>query len=95
MKMTTNYGNTGALGGASKNADEQIAELRAQVEKLMGERVTPVVSDVAAKAGAAAQQARDFAKAQVDTVATTISERPLTALAIALGIGYVLGRGTR
>jgi hypothetical protein len=44
MKMTTNYGNTGALGGASKNADEQIAELRAQVEKLMGERVTPVVS---------------------------------------------------
>jgi ElaB/YqjD/DUF883 family membrane-anchored ribosome-binding protein len=93
--MTTDYGNKGTLGGASKNADEQIAELRAQVEKLMGERVTPVVSDVAAKAGVAAQHAKDFAKAQVDTVATTISERPLTALAIALGIGYFLGRGTR
>ena len=93
--MTTDYGNSGAMGGAPKSADAQIAELRAQVETLMRERVTPVVSDVAAKAGVAAQQAKDFAKAQVDTVATTISERPLTALAVALGVGYFLGRGTR
>jgi ElaB/YqjD/DUF883 family membrane-anchored ribosome-binding protein len=93
--MSTDYGNKGALGDAPKDANAQIAELRAQVEKLMGERVTPLVSDVAATAGGAAQQAKDFAKAQVDTVATTISERPLTALAIALGIGYFLGRGTR
>lgn len=92
--MTTDFGNNGTLGGA-KNADAQIAELRSQVEALMKERVTPVVSDVAAKAGVAAQQAKDFAKAQVDTVATTISERPLTALAVALGVGYFLGRGTR
>jgi ElaB/YqjD/DUF883 family membrane-anchored ribosome-binding protein len=91
----TDYGNSGALGGGPKSADAQIAELRAQVEKLMSERVTPAVSDVAAKAGVAAQQAKDFAKAQVDTVATTISERPLTALAVALGVGYFLGRGTR
>jgi ElaB/YqjD/DUF883 family membrane-anchored ribosome-binding protein len=90
----TDYGNS-ALGGASKSADAQIAELRAQVETLMKDRVTPAISDVAAKAGVAAQQAKDFAKAQVDTVATTISERPLTALAVALGIGYFLGRGTR
>jgi ElaB/YqjD/DUF883 family membrane-anchored ribosome-binding protein len=93
--MTTDFGNNGALGGAAKDAETQIAELRAQVERLMSDRITPAISDVAAKAGVAAQQAKDFAKAQVDTVAATISERPLTALAVALGIGYFLGRGTR
>jgi ElaB/YqjD/DUF883 family membrane-anchored ribosome-binding protein len=86
--MTTDF-------GQGKDSNAQIAELRAQVEQLMNERVTPVMGDVAAKAGEAAQQAKDFAKAQMDTVATTISQRPLTALAIAIGIGYVLGRGAR
>jgi ElaB/YqjD/DUF883 family membrane-anchored ribosome-binding protein len=95
--MAADFSPAGGLGSQSrpKDSNEQIAELRTQVEQLMRERVTPAMGDVAARAGEAAQQAREFAQKQVDTVATTISERPLTAVAIAIGIGYCLGRGTR
>jgi ElaB/YqjD/DUF883 family membrane-anchored ribosome-binding protein len=87
----------GPQGGQRRDEDpnERIAQLRSQVEELMRERVAPAMGDAAARAGEAAQQAKDFAEAQVDTVEKTIRERPLTALAIAVGVGYFFGRSTR
>ena len=74
---------------------EEIARLRAQVEQLMHDRVTPAVADVAGRAGEAAYQARDYAQAKVDSVARSVRDRPLTALAIAAGVGYFIGRVSR
>jgi ElaB/YqjD/DUF883 family membrane-anchored ribosome-binding protein len=74
---------------------EEIARLRAQVERLMRDRVTPAVADAAGRAEEAAYQARDYAQAKVETVARSVRERPLTALAIAAGVGYLLGRASR
>jgi ElaB/YqjD/DUF883 family membrane-anchored ribosome-binding protein len=74
---------------------EEVARLRAQVEQLMRDRVTPAVADAAGRAEEAAYQARDYAQAKVESVARSVRERPLTALAIAAGIGYLLGRVSR
>ena len=74
---------------------EEIARLRAQVEQLMRDRVTPAVADAAGRAEEAAYQARDYAQAKVETVARSVRERPLTALAIAAGVGYFIGRVSR
>ena len=74
---------------------EEIARLRAQVEQLMRDRVTPAVADAAGRAEEAAYQARDYAQAKVERVARSVRERPLTALAIAAGVGYLLGRVSR
>ena len=74
---------------------EEIARLRAQVEQLMRDRVTPAVADAAGRAEEAAYQARDYAKARVESVARSVRERPLTALAIAAGVGYFIGRVSR
>lgn len=71
---------------------EEIARLRAQVEQLMRDRVTPAVADAAGRAEEAAYQARDYAQAKVESVARSVRARPLTALAIAAGVGYLLGR---
>src|SRR6266404_4165445 len=77
------------------DSKEEIARLRAQVERLMRDRVTPAVADAAGRAEEAAYQARDYAQAKVETVARSVRERPLTALAIAAGVGYFLGRVSR
>ena len=74
---------------------EEIARLRGQVEQLMRDRVTPAVADAAGRAEEAVYQARDYAQAKVDRVARSVRERPLTALAIAAGVGYLLGRVSR
>jgi len=99
--MPANPGHAGGLdeSGTDERRDddskEEIARLRAQVERLMRDRVTPAVADAAGRAEEAAYQARDYAHAKVETVARSVRERPLTALAIAAGVGYLLGRVSR
>jgi len=82
------------IGSASQNKtdSEQLAELRRQVEALMHERVAPVAGDVAARAGQAATQVRDYTKEKAEAFAETVSQRPLTAVAVAAAIGYLFGR---
>ena len=70
------------------DTQRQINQLQAQVETLMRERVTPAVTDMAGRADAAMRRGRE----QVEAVSGEVQERPLLAILIAAGIGYVLGR---
>ena len=66
----------------------QINQLREQVQTLMRERVTPAVTDVAGRADRAVSAARE----QAEALSGQVEERPLLAILIAAGIGYLLGR---
>jgi ElaB/YqjD/DUF883 family membrane-anchored ribosome-binding protein len=84
-----------AAAGASRVADdarEELARLRAQVERLMKERVTPALGDAADSVQDYAQRARDTIEDQADSLADTVRERPLVAVAVAAVGGYLLGR---
>jgi ElaB/YqjD/DUF883 family membrane-anchored ribosome-binding protein len=73
----------------------QIARLRAQVEALMKDRVTPAVADAAGRAEAAMYGAADAVREQAETVSGKVREQPLLAILIAAGVGYALGRVLR
>ena len=73
----------------------QIARLRAQVEALMKDRVTPAVADAAGRAEAAMYGAADTMREQAEAVSGKVREQPLMAILIAAGIGYALGRVLR
>lgn len=70
----------------------QIARLRAQVEALMKDRVTPAVADAAGRAEAAVYGAADTMREQAEAVSGKVREQPLLAILIAAGVGYALGR---
>ncbi len=78
--------------GAMPSHDEQIAELKAQLEALMRERVNSAAEQMAAKTGEIADQLRDYAREKTDAVAHAVSDRPLTAIAVAAAIGFLVGR---
>ncbi len=70
------------------DTQREINQLRGQVETLMRERVTPAVTDVAGRADTAIQRGRE----QVEAISDQVQERPLLAILVAGGIGYLLGR---
>ncbi len=72
----------------AEDAAEQIAKLREQVEVLMRERVTPALADVAGRAETAMGAVRD----QADAVSGQVRDRPLIAVAVAVGVGFLIGR---
>jgi hypothetical protein len=73
----------------------QIAHLRAQVEALMRERVTPAVTEMAGRAERALNSAADVVRGPAATVSGHVRDQPLIAVLLAAGIGYVLGRALR
>lgn len=77
------------------DAQSQIAALRKQVNQMVGDHVTPALSDAADRAQTAAKQARDYTSDQADQVAEQVRGRPLVSIAIAGAVGYVLGRFVR
>ena len=77
------------------NTAAQIAHLRAQVEALMKERVTPVVAEMAGRAETALNSAAGVVRGQAETLSGHVREQPLVAILLAVGIGYLLGRTTR
>jgi ElaB/YqjD/DUF883 family membrane-anchored ribosome-binding protein len=77
------------------DAHEQIAHLRAQVEALMKDRVTPAVTHMAGQAEKVAHDAADVVRDQAETVSGYVREQPLLAVLAAAGIGYLLGRISR
>jgi ElaB/YqjD/DUF883 family membrane-anchored ribosome-binding protein len=83
-----------AIHGA-EDATTQIARLRAQVESLMRDLVTPAVADVAGRAEIALRTASDKVREQAETVSGKVREQPLLAVLIAAAVGFVLGRVTR
>ena len=73
----------------------QIAHLRDQVESLIRDKVTPAVSDMAGRAEAAISDAGDTVRQQAEVVAGKVREQPLLAIAIAAGVGWLIGRAMR
>lgn len=67
----------------------EIAALRAKVEALMKDRVTPAVVRVADKAEAAAHQATDTIRDRTERLSEAIREKPLTSVGLAALAGYV------
>lgn len=76
----------------SDDAREELAKLRAQVERLMQERVTPALAGAADTVQDYASRARHTIEDQADAISETVRERPLIAVAVAAVAGYLLGR---
>ena len=74
------------------DAKEELARLRAQVERLMQERVTPALAGAADTMQDYASRARHSIEDNADAVSDTVRERPLLAIGIAAAAGYLLGR---
>ena len=72
--------------GSTKSGDvsDQLASLRAQVEQLTSERVRPAVTDAA-----------NQVKEKTDALAARVRDQPIAAVAIAAGIGFLVGRARR
>lgn len=74
------------------DAHAELAKLRAQVEKLMQERVTPALAEAADQVQGYAVRARDAVEERADALSDTVKERPLVAVGIAALGGYLIGR---
>ena len=88
--------------GASKKVQsvaddttDQLISLRAQVEQLLSERVTPALSDAAGRAETAVNTARDYTSARADDVSKKVRGQPLVAIGVSAAVGYLLGRIAR
>jgi ElaB/YqjD/DUF883 family membrane-anchored ribosome-binding protein len=82
---------------ADDRADDamtELARLRAQVESLMRDKVATVV-DGAERIEAAARDAADLMHDRAEDLSRTVRERPLTAVLVAVGVGYLIGRLAR
>ncbi len=74
---------------------EQLLALRAQIEGLLNDRVTPTIADAAERAGNVVYTARDVTSSTADNVATRVRGRPLIAILISGSLGYLAGRIVR
>ncbi len=79
----------------SQDPNEQIAQLRDQVQSLMNDRVAPALSQAADTAQQYASQARDVYQDQSEALSERIRESPIVAIMLATGLGYILGRVAR
>jgi ElaB/YqjD/DUF883 family membrane-anchored ribosome-binding protein len=83
------------IGKHNEDPVDQIAHLRAQVEALMKDRVTPAVTDMAGRAENVVNSAATMVRDQAQTLSGHVREQPLMAVLVATGIGYLLGRLVR
>lgn len=83
------------LRDASSDAQDQIRQLRGQVDQLMRERVSPAVADAAGRAQDYARQASDIAHHQAEAFSAQVREMPIAAVLVAAAAGYLLGRLAR
>ena len=73
-----------ALGAVAQNqARRGLRSARANVDSVM--------SDASDRAGTIASAAQDAASSVGDTLADVIHERPIATLALALGLGFLIG----
>ena len=86
----------------SDSARDEIRDLRRQVNQLMEDRVSPVLSDAKSRAGEYASRAGDYAKSAraytedgADMVADQVRDQPLIAIGVAAAVGFLLGRITK
>lgn len=88
-----------AAGGAKDaardlagDAQGELSRLRGEVNRLMGERVTPALAGAAGTAEDYARQAKDTVVEQAERASDIVKERPLLAVGLGLATGYLLGR---
>jgi len=84
-----------AVASGSRLADDartELARLRAQVEKLMEQRVTPALGQAADTVEDYAHRARDRIEAGTDAFVDTVKERPLLSIGAAALAGFLIGR---
>jgi ElaB/YqjD/DUF883 family membrane-anchored ribosome-binding protein len=81
--------------GKIEDAQAQIVRLREQVEALMKDRVTPAVAEFAGRAENAVHSASGVVRDQAQVVSGRVKEQPLTAILIAMAVGWVVGRAMR
>lgn len=79
-------------GRLAEDARTELARLRAQVERLMEDRVTPALGSAADTVEDYSRRARETVEEGAYAVADTVRERPLLAIAAAAVGGYLLGR---
>lgn len=75
----------------AENTTDAVAHLRAQVESLMNDRVTPALANAASRAEGTLCAVRG----QAETVAGFVKEQPLPAVLIAAAIGFFASRVLR
>jgi ElaB/YqjD/DUF883 family membrane-anchored ribosome-binding protein len=73
----------------------QIARLRAQIESLLKDRVPPAVAEFASRAETAVHCASGAVRGQAEALSGKVKEQPLLSVAIAAGIGWLIGRAMR
>nr|WP_294505115.1 hypothetical protein [uncultured Rhodopila sp.] len=81
------------MSGSDDPADnediaDQLSRLRAQIEQIANERIRPAVAGAADDLNAVARE-------QTEALAARVREQPLAAVAIALGLGFLIGRAMR
>ncbi len=73
------------------DATDTVAHLRAKVESLMNDRVTPALANAASRA----ESTLCAVRGQAETVSGYMKDQPLAAVLIAAVIGFFAGRVLR
>jgi ElaB/YqjD/DUF883 family membrane-anchored ribosome-binding protein len=79
----------------AEDAMSQISRLREQVETLMRDKAIPAMGAAAERMEGAAQDAAEVVRGRADALAGVVRDKPLTAIAIAIAIGFLFGRTGR
>lgn len=74
---------------AKDTVQAELASLRAKVESLLSDRVSPAVSRIVDRAETVAGDAAATVKEQANRLSDTVQERPIAALAVAALAGYI------
>ncbi len=77
---------------ARDDTREELSRLRAQVERLVEERVTPALAGAADQVSDYARSARETIEDQADALSGTVRDRPLVAVGVAALGGFLIGR---
>jgi ElaB/YqjD/DUF883 family membrane-anchored ribosome-binding protein len=84
-----------SMDKTAEDVHDQISRLREQVETLMKDRVTPMVTEAAGRAESAMHTATNAVRSQAEALTGQVREQPLLAVLLAVGVGYLIGRLSR
>lgn len=74
--------------------NDALSEVKTQIERIK-DSIDAIVSDVGEKGREASEAVRDVTRDVAETVEESVRARPLTALAIAIGLGALIGMTLR
>ncbi len=77
------------------NARDELRALRAQVNDLMEDRVTPAYNEASKRAYEAAGRARAYTEDSAEMVSDRVRDQPLIAIGVAAAVGFLFGRITK